>query len=157
MVIETFGREISLFLGDPFLQPEMRLDDEFGHAFPLARERLSAMSSTHSMAFQNGRPGGVDVGHQLVGRLVAAVGVVALGEGEIGGGEFPGGDRPDVDPEPLEKCECVVEEQLQPCPRLVKVRPAEIAVMPVKLNRNVTQLIGSPYQLKAPDSLVKSV
>jgi hypothetical protein len=83
------------------------------------------------VALQYGGPGGVDVGHQLVGRfLVAAVGVVALGEGEIGGGEFPGGNRPDVNPEPLEECECIVEEQLRPCPRLVKVRPAEIAVTP---------------------------
>jgi hypothetical protein len=49
--------------------------------------------------------------------------VVALGEGEIGGGEFLGGHRSDVDPEPLEKRECVVEEELRPCPRLVKVRP----------------------------------
>ncbi len=84
-----------------------------------------------------------------MGRLIAAVGVVALGEDEIGGGEFLGGDRPDVDPEPLEKCECVVEKQLQLCPRLVKVRPAETAVTPVKVNRKVTRLIGSPYQLKA--------
>ena len=54
--------------------------------------------STHSAALQNGRPGGVDVRHQLMGLLVAAVGVVALGEGETGGSEFLGGDRPDVDP-----------------------------------------------------------
>jgi hypothetical protein len=106
--------------------------------------------STCPVALQDGRPRGVDVGHQLVGRLVAAVGVIALGEDEIGGGEFLGGDRPDVDPEPLEKRECVVEEQLQPCPRLVKMRPAEIAVTPVKLNRKVTLLIGAPWQLKAP-------
>jgi hypothetical protein len=102
------------------------------------------------VALQDGCPGGVNVGHQLVGRLVAAVGVVALGEDEISGGEFLDGDRPDVDPEPFEKRECVVEEQLQPCPRLVKVRTAEIAVTPVKLNCKVTQLIGSPWQLKAP-------
>jgi len=31
--IETFGGEVAFFLGDPFLQPEMRLDDEFGHGF----------------------------------------------------------------------------------------------------------------------------
>ena len=96
------------------------------------RQRFPVTRLAHAMAFQNGGPGGVDVGHQLVGRLVAAVGVVALGEDEIGGGEFFAGDRSDVNPEPLEKCECIVEEQLQPCPRLVKVRPAEIAVTPVE-------------------------
>jgi hypothetical protein len=31
LVVEAFGGEIPLFLGDPLLQPEMRLDDEFGH------------------------------------------------------------------------------------------------------------------------------
>jgi hypothetical protein len=31
------------------------------------------------------------------------------------------------------------------------VRPAEIAVTPVKLNRKVTRLISSPSQLKAPN------
>jgi hypothetical protein len=40
---------------------------------------------------RNNRAGGVDVGHHLVGVLVAAVGVVALSELKIGGGEFLGG------------------------------------------------------------------
>ena len=91
------------FLGDPYLQPEVRLDNEFAQVVSPVRLRLSVTGSAHPMALQNGRPGGVDVGHQFVGRLVAAVGVVALGEDEIGGGEFLGGDRPDVDPEPLEE------------------------------------------------------
>ena len=34
LVVEALGHEIALFLGYPLLQPEMRLDDEFGHAFP---------------------------------------------------------------------------------------------------------------------------
>jgi len=34
-VVETLGGEIALHLGDPFLQPEMRSDDEFRHGdFP---------------------------------------------------------------------------------------------------------------------------
>jgi hypothetical protein len=70
------------------------------------------MSLVDPVAFPNDCAGGVDVGHQLVRVLVAAVGVVALGELEIGGGEFLGGDRPGVYPEPLEQCEGVVEEQL---------------------------------------------
>ena len=45
---------------------------------------------------------------------------------------------------------------MQPCPRLVKVRPTEIAVTPVKLNRKVTRLTGSPSQLKAPHQPNKS-
>jgi hypothetical protein len=31
LAIETLGGEVAFFLGDPFLQPEMRLDDEFWH------------------------------------------------------------------------------------------------------------------------------
>ena len=38
-VIETFGGEIALLLGDPFLQPEMRRDDEFRHGLLLVRIR----------------------------------------------------------------------------------------------------------------------
>ena len=37
---------------------------------------------------QNARPCGVDVGHQVMGFLIAAIGVVALGEGKIGRGEI---------------------------------------------------------------------
>jgi hypothetical protein len=33
LVIETLSGEVALFFGDPFLQPEMRLDDEFWHGF----------------------------------------------------------------------------------------------------------------------------
>ena len=47
--------------------------------------------------------------------LVAAVGVVAFGKFEIGGGKFLGGDRPGIDPEPLEQCKGVVEEQFKLC------------------------------------------
>ena len=36
LVVEPFGGEIALFLGDPFLQAEMRRDDEFAHRFLLA-------------------------------------------------------------------------------------------------------------------------
>jgi hypothetical protein len=43
--------------------------------------------------------------------LVAAVGVIAFGEHEIGRGELLARDRPGVDPEPLEQCKGVVEEQ----------------------------------------------
>ena len=35
LVVETLGGEIALLLGDPFLQPEMRSDDEFRHGFLL--------------------------------------------------------------------------------------------------------------------------
>src|SRR5215472_17585072 len=63
------------------------------------------------VALQNNRAGGVDVGHQLVCALIAAVGVVALGELEISRGELLAGDRRGVDPEPLEQCKGVVEEQ----------------------------------------------
>jgi hypothetical protein len=72
---------------------------------------------THSAAFQNGRSGGVDVGHQLVGLLIAEVGVVALGQRKIGGRELSGGDRPDVDPEPLEQRHSIIRKQLSPCPQ----------------------------------------
>ena len=73
--------------------------------------------STHSAALQNGRPGGVDVGHQLMGLLIAAIGVVALGQRKIGGRELLGGDRPDVDPEPLEQRYSIIRKQLSPCPQ----------------------------------------
>ena len=73
--------------------------------------------STHSAALQNGRPGRVDVGHQLMGLLIAAVGVVALGQRKIGGRELLGGDRPDVDPEPLEQRHSIIWKQLSPCPQ----------------------------------------
>ena len=102
LVIEAFRDKIPPFLGNPLRQPEVWLDDGICARVSF-RLRLSVTGSAHPMALQNGRPGGVDVGHQFVGRLVAAVGVVALGEDEIGGGEFLGGDRPDVDPEPPEE------------------------------------------------------
>jgi hypothetical protein len=35
-LIETLGSEIPFLLGDPFLQPEMRSDDEFCHGIPFA-------------------------------------------------------------------------------------------------------------------------
>jgi hypothetical protein len=73
--------------------------------------------STHSAALQNGCPGGVDVGHQLMGLLVAAVGVVALGQRKIGRRELLGGDRPDVDPEPLEQRHSIIRKQLSPSPQ----------------------------------------
>src|ERR1700730_16240857 len=71
----------------------------------------------HSAALQNGRPGGVDVGHQLMGLLIAAVGVVPLGQRKIGGRELLGGDRPDVDPEPLEQRHSIIRKQLSPSPQ----------------------------------------
>ena len=40
-VVEAFLREIAFFVGDPLLQPEMRLDDEFGHAHPSTRPQRS--------------------------------------------------------------------------------------------------------------------
>ena len=73
--------------------------------------------STHSAALQNGRPGGVDVGHQLMGLLIAAVGMVALGQRKIRGRELLGGDRADVDPEPLEQRHSIIRKQLSPCPQ----------------------------------------
>ena len=37
-IVETFGPEIALLLGDPLLQAKMRLDDEFAHGgSPLKR------------------------------------------------------------------------------------------------------------------------
>jgi hypothetical protein len=78
------------------------------------RRRLSVTRSTHPMTLQNGCPGGVDIGHQLVGFLIAAVGVIAFGEAEVSGGEFLRRDRSDIDPEPLEECECVGKEQSNP-------------------------------------------
>src|SRR5215469_11657726 len=73
---------------------------------------VPARSLADPVALQNNRAGGVDVGHQLVCVLIAAVGVVALGELEIGRGKLLAGDRPGVDPEPLEQCKGVVEEQI---------------------------------------------
>ncbi len=35
LVVEPFFAEIILLLGDPFLQPEVRFDDEFSHGFLL--------------------------------------------------------------------------------------------------------------------------
>jgi hypothetical protein len=32
LIVESFGFEVALFLGHPFVQPEMRADDELGHA-----------------------------------------------------------------------------------------------------------------------------
>jgi hypothetical protein len=58
---------------------------------------------------QNARPCGVDVGHQIMGFLIAAIGVVPLGKGKIGRGKVPRRYRPDVDPEPMEQRECVVQ------------------------------------------------
>ena len=37
-VVDAFGGEITLLLGDPFVQPHMRRDDEFGHLFLLSRD-----------------------------------------------------------------------------------------------------------------------
>jgi hypothetical protein len=77
------------------------------------------------MALQYRRPGGIDIGHQIVGFLVAAVGMVTFGEHKIGGGEFPCRDRPDIDPEPLEKRKRVLEEQFSALPAAGKVHSAE--------------------------------
>jgi hypothetical protein len=44
LVVEVLGREIAFLLGDPFLQPEMRLDDEFGQRFRPVPSRRSAAS-----------------------------------------------------------------------------------------------------------------
>ena len=57
---------------------------------PICRRR-SVESLVHPVVLRNNRAGGVDVGHHLVGVLVAVVAVVALGELKIGGGEFLGG------------------------------------------------------------------
>jgi hypothetical protein len=75
--------------------------------------RLNPLGGTS----KNGRPGGVDVGHQLMGLLIAAVGVVALGQRKIGDRELLGGDRPDVDPEPLEQRHSIIRKQLSPSPQ----------------------------------------
>jgi hypothetical protein len=77
------------------------------------------------MALQYRRSGGVDIGHQIVGFLIAAVRMITFGQHKIGGGEVPCGDRPDIDPESLEKRECVVEEQFLALPSADKVRSAE--------------------------------
>ena len=51
-VVEAFVFEVALLFGDPFLQPEMRFDDEFflGHAClssrPSARRELPDLSFT---------------------------------------------------------------------------------------------------------------
>src|SRR5438128_284935 len=68
--------------------------------------------SPEPVALLNHRPRGIDVGHQLMSLLVAPIRMVTLGERKVGDREFLGGDRPNVDPKPLEECECVVEEQL---------------------------------------------
>src|SRR5438477_11192511 len=79
----------------------------------------------HSMALQYRRPGGVDIGHQIVGFLISAVGMITFGQRKISGGEFPCGDRPDIDPEPLEKRKRVFEEQFLALPAADKVHAAE--------------------------------
>src|SRR6185312_17091269 len=40
-IVEPLGAKIALLLGDPFLQPEMRFDHEFRHAFPPWRARAA--------------------------------------------------------------------------------------------------------------------
>jgi hypothetical protein len=40
------------------------------------------------VGLQNGRPCGIDVGHQVMGLLIAAIGVVPLGEAKICRGEI---------------------------------------------------------------------
>ena len=47
--IEPFVLEIALLLGDPFLQAEMRFDDEFGHVF--LRFRSSRLSVVQQQRF----------------------------------------------------------------------------------------------------------
>ena len=78
------------------------------------------------MAPQYRRPGGVNIGHQIVGILIAAVGMIALGQREICGREFPCRDRADIDPKPLKQCQCVLGKQLLALPEVVKVRCVEI-------------------------------
>src|SRR5271170_2161775 len=81
-------------------------------SFSFRSPTIWRQGSTRSAALQNGRPGCIDVGHQLMGLLIAAVGVVALGQHKIGGRELLGGDRPDVDPEPLEQRHSIIGKQL---------------------------------------------
>src|SRR5215813_3079039 len=45
-VVETLLGEIALFFGNPFLQPEVRRDDELGHGRLLVRERISEFYPT---------------------------------------------------------------------------------------------------------------
>jgi hypothetical protein len=65
------------------------------------------------LALQNDQAGRVDVGHQLVGLLVPAIGVIAFGESEIGRGEFSRGERGDIDPEAFKEGQGVLERQFQ--------------------------------------------
>src|SRR6476660_1749224 len=45
-VVEAFGAEIALFLGNPFLQPEVRFDDEFAHGVSPCSARFSRFHLT---------------------------------------------------------------------------------------------------------------
>ena len=69
--------------------------------------------SPRLLALQNDRPGSIDVGHQFVGFLVSAIGVVAFGESEIGRRELCRGQRGDIDPEAFEEGQGVFERQFQ--------------------------------------------
>ena len=49
LVVEAFGAEVALFLGHPFLQTKMRLDDELAHgAFLFAQVASNSTSSAPS-------------------------------------------------------------------------------------------------------------
>src|SRR6202043_4271806 len=48
LVVEAFGGEIAFLLGDPFVQPEMRRDDEFRHRAPPLSRFCSGGCFTHS-------------------------------------------------------------------------------------------------------------
>jgi hypothetical protein len=50
LVIEAFGGEIPLLLGDPFLQPEMRSNDEFRHGLPPLAFSIGLSSSAELRA-----------------------------------------------------------------------------------------------------------
>src|ERR1700738_691687 len=91
--------------------------------FSNATRSVWRQGSTHSAALQNGCPGGVDVGHQLMGLLVAAVGVVALGQRKIGDRELLGGDRSDVAPEPLEQRHSIIRKQTVTLPAVRRCFP----------------------------------
>src|SRR4051812_36132255 len=47
-VLQALGLEITLFLGDPFMQPEMRFDDEFAHGIPSYDQFLFGTASINS-------------------------------------------------------------------------------------------------------------
>jgi len=79
----------------------------------------------HSTASQYRRSCSIDIGHQIVGLLIAAVGMITFGQRKIGRREFPRGDRPDIDSEPLEKRECVFQEQFLALPAADNVRAVE--------------------------------